>query len=59
VVDILDREVELIFVAIVGTAILSATIGQDPIDVPPVLINRRPVNHTSLPFRKPLRFQQP
>jgi hypothetical protein len=29
VVDILDREIELIFVAIVGTAILSATIGQD------------------------------
>jgi hypothetical protein len=32
VVDILERELELIFVAIVGTAILGAAIGQDPID---------------------------
>lgn len=32
---ILDCEVELIFVPIVGTAILSATIRQDPINVPP------------------------
>src|SRR5689334_24381098 len=33
VVDILDGEVELIFVTIVGTAILGATIGQDPSDM--------------------------
>ena len=41
VVDILDGEVELIFVTIVGTAILGATIGQDPIDMDRVVVEER------------------
>ena len=41
VVDILDRQVELIFVTIVGTAILCATIGQDPIDADRMVVEER------------------
>ena len=41
VVDIFDGEVELIFVTIVGTAILGAPIGQDPIDMDLLLVEER------------------
>jgi hypothetical protein len=41
VVDILDREVELILVTIVGAAMLGIAVGQDPIDVDLVFVEER------------------
>ena len=41
VIDILDREIEFILVSVMGTTILSAAIGQNPVDTDPLLVEER------------------
>ena len=41
VVDVLDSEIQLIFVAIMSAAILGAAIGQNPVDAQIVLVEER------------------